>query len=446
MKFKQGIAELQRQVKLNPDTDINELARNVGEQMNNLYGGINRDRKHRSKTAQALFGLVTFAPDWTETNFVNFFKATHFDFSKASAEDQEGFFNKAAEYVKSGYKGVTPEEHKMYMKMWANVALRAAFITTAFNLLMAFFNDPDHEEEYWQTVERMFKESFSNPLRLNWMALNITPIRNKFVPDDGKQHYLDILGPFADAVKMIAEPILLIKNKSSVLGKIIIDAATGSNWQGKKYTSLSELTGSDDKGLYSTSNKKTGVRVGDPKGGKHKGQLVRWAAPGETNALSWEQMPSFMLETMRGSIPIIAQNALTYIEGETDGWQTLTTGLGIKMNSAKPAALDYNKQAEEIIRNAKIYQAAIADKENNNENTGQLYTSPVYNAVDEIVDPYSRKKTGWMQQRNELKKQLEDATLRSDETAIEEYTKQLNDMNKMIVDKFKDVEFPTKYR
>lgn len=440
LKFKQGISELQRQIKLNPNTDPDILAKNVGELMNNLYGGINRDRKHRSKITQGIFSLLTFAPDWTETNFSNFFKATHFDFSDATTGDKVTKIDKMAEWFRSGFKGVNPDEHKMYMKMWGGLMLRAAVITTAMNLAMALFNDPDHEEEYWQTVKRMFKDSFSNPLRLNWLAPNITPVHNAFVGTDDKQHYFNVLGPFMDAVKMVAEPISFLKNKSSVLARLTLNALTGSNWQGKSYTTASELAGTDDKGMYATSNKKTGVKAGDLKGGRHEGQLTKYAAPGEEKVLSWSQMPSFGLETLRSMFPIGVQGAMEYGEGEKDGWQTLTTGLGLKMASAKEPTTDYPKIAKGITTKADIYIGVIKDAMRTNDKVlaDKLQNDPLYKTVQDI---YGQGKA-----INRIKKAIELYKEMGNTSEADHYQKQLDDLYKEVAEKYSEINFPDKYR
>ncbi|MDD4972480.1 MAG: hypothetical protein PHT07_23870, partial [Paludibacter sp.] len=434
LKLQGAIIELRRQMKLHPEVDPNELARGIGDMMGQQYGGMNLDRQHRNKTSQYIARMFTLAVDWTESNFRAMAKLFHFDYSKA-----EGSANQS-EFWKSGFKAVPGWEHKMYMRMWGNVLLRSAVISTLVNLAMALVNDPDDEEEYWQTVERMYRDAFENPERLNFLHPNITPIRRLVSGKQEKETYFNLLGQFEDAFKLLYEPVQFMKNKGSFLSRTLLDALTGSNWQGKRFTSLSELTGTDDKGLYSTSNKAKGILAGEEKGGKHVGQLTRFSLPGENGALGYDQIPSFSLDVIRGMFPVPVQNAVTFTQGELDAWDAMTRGLGMKMTSAKQATTDYAGQAKEIITQATTYKNAIKEsaKIKDIDLHSKLISDKDLTKSTAIIEHYN-----WRLKK--LKNNLDRATENNDEANIQKFQKMIDDTNKEIVDKFSNTKFPESY-
>ncbi|MBN2818612.1 MAG: hypothetical protein JXP36_06565, partial [Bacteroidales bacterium] len=260
-------------------------------------------------------------------------------------------------------------ERRMYQRFWQRTFFRVAFSSVALNLLMALrvLFDDDDETEYWNEVTETYKKAFEDPERGNWLAVDITPLykwisaKEEYEKDRDVNKYFSLLGHFYDPVKFIIAPTQSFKNKSSVIGKTAMEFMQGENWQGKRFTSLDELLGIDEKGQYKTSSKKYGYRVGDPKGGKNKGQLTRWRKPGDYGPVKYEEIPSFILSTFRGFLPVPLQNGLAFALGEIDAFDAVSHGVGIHLNSKRnypKLEREYNKAVDE----AEIYIRSIKDK------------------------------------------------------------------------------------
>ncbi len=111
------------------------------------------------------------------------------------------------------------------------------------------------------------------------------------------------------------------------MSRIGLEAITGTDWAGRKFTTWRELFGVDDKGVYSTTRAGHHTK-GQPKGGKLKGRVVKWQFGGG-GPVSYETTPSFLIHTSRSVMPIPMQSAVSYLAGEMDGWDALTKGVGI---------------------------------------------------------------------------------------------------------------------
>jgi hypothetical protein len=143
---------------------------------------------------------------------------------------------------------------------------------------------------------------------------------------------------------------------------MVAEAWEGTDWAGRPFTTLSELTGFDDQGAYRTTVKGQHKR-GDPKGGKLKGQTVSYQSEGR-GSLDWEQSPSFLLSQARGVTPIQVQNLIGYLAGETDGFDALTKSLGLMTSGSKPRGDDFAPPAIVKMRESlKVYREALSEGE-----------------------------------------------------------------------------------
>ncbi|WP_321995360.1 JAB domain-containing protein [Draconibacterium orientale] len=341
LKVKSALLEYHHLLNKYPEKDPDYLAKLVAKQTNADFGGLHLERLGRNKNWQHFMRLTLLAPDWTESNVQTMVKAF-------AAKDKI--------------------ERRMYQRFWKRAFFRTAFTSVALNLALALSSlwDEDDEKGYWDEVTEKYKKAFENPERLNWLSVDVTFLSDVLKEpgtdnDDELNKYFSVLGHFYDPVKFILAPFQSLKNKGSVLVKIGAEAYQGENWQGKRFTSFDELLGTDDKGVYKTSSEKYGFRVGDPKGGKYLGQLTRWRRPGDYGALKYEEIPSFLLSTLRGTTPVPVQNALSFALGEISAFDALSHGIGIHMKS-KRTYNSINNDYEAIVEEAFIHDRMIKDR------------------------------------------------------------------------------------
>ncbi len=255
-------------------TTAREIAKQVANVINDDFGGLNLQRMGRNPTVQQLFRLFALAPDWTESNIRSMAKA-----------------------FKLG------DEGKVYRAMWGRIILKGVGATMIFNILMSQLSEDD--DEFWDK----YKESFEDG-SLRWLDADVTPIFRRFGGDKGKRKYISILGHFKDPLKFITQTARSAKNKSSVLGRMVLEGLSGTDWRGKRFTSLGEL-----------------IDTGNP---------VKWEAFG-IQPISPTQYPSFILRQAEQSLPIQAQNLLSWQRGEIDGFDAITRGLGIHESATRPS-------------------------------------------------------------------------------------------------------------
>jgi hypothetical protein len=109
----------------------------------------------------------------------------------------------------------------------------------------------------------------------------------------------------------------------------------GTDWKGAKFTSLSELVGMDDKGVYVT-NVRGKHRIGDPKGGKLSGETVSYRSDAKGGPIGISQIPSYALSQTRGVLPIQIQELLGWVAGETSWFDAITKGAGFYTSTTYP--------------------------------------------------------------------------------------------------------------
>ena len=142
-----------------------------------------------------------------------------------------------------------------------------------------------------------------------------------------------------------------VKYKLSPVATFATDLVGGSDWAGRRYTSMSEILGVDDKGVYRTSRKGK-YRKGDPKGGKFAGQTV--ARKFGTGPVQFDELPSFAINKFVNTLPIPAQEAVSFIMGETDAFDALAHGAGFHTSASRldPVELQMLRREQEDFERA----------------------------------------------------------------------------------------------
>jgi hypothetical protein len=308
-----------------------EIATAVGRLMNDTYGGINWQRMHgnafQSATVRHVSSLALLAVDWTSSN-LRFFKNA---FSK-------------------GYEG------QLYRRIWGQTLARGltiGAITNAGMAAMAGMVGEDNDGENWEQrflahYKRAWMQGQENKANtylgtkitasiVNATSIDLTALYHLMGGDKDHVMYYPIFGAYLDPIKAATDPVKFIDNKLAVLPKVGLEFATGKDWQGKAFTTWDELMGMDDKGQYTRKykNKKTGevFLPGMEKGGKLEGQLTKWDYT--HTGLSPDQYLSFMLNQVRGAMPVSAQNLWQSANGERDWAYGLMNMLGLGVSTQK---------------------------------------------------------------------------------------------------------------
>jgi hypothetical protein len=263
------------------------LAKLVANLMNDDFGGLHLQRMGRNPTFQHLFQLAALAPDWTESNLRT--------------------------VVKMFQRG---EAGQAYRAFWGRAIAKGLTATIIFNLLLAELDDEDFFERY----RRAWKSG-----GLKWLDVDITPIYRALGGRSPRRKYFNLLGQFKDPLKLVVHPLVFAQHKGSVLTACLTDVLTGSDWTGRQFTTWQELLGIDDKGVYKTTNRLH--HRGQPKGGKLAGQTVSNSRLGR-RATGYEQVPSFLLNRVRSSMPIPMQNGLAFLAGEMDAFDAVLKSVG----------------------------------------------------------------------------------------------------------------------
>ncbi len=318
LEYAAGVKKHEKALKAGVIT-LDDIAATAANLANDDFGGLHLRRMGRNPTLQHIFRLLALAPDWTESN------------------------------VRSAVKAFAlNEEGRVYRAFWARIAAKGLLAIVFFNYLMSLFDD---EKDF---VTR-YQEAWKNG-KMRWMDIDITPLYRATGGKADKQKYFSLFGHFKDPAKFIArekfkEPALkdapdpvrsLLKSakyKGSVITRIFADGITGKDWKGSEFTTLSELLGTDDKGVYATT-RKAKYKKGDPKGGKLKGKLTKWSMGG-VKPLGLEQVPSFLIYEAKAATPIQVQNGIHYLLGQMDGFDAVLKGLGAHMSSTYDPAEKY---------------------------------------------------------------------------------------------------------
>ena len=296
LKTQAALIELRNMTRKHPEMDVQERAKMVARLINDDFGGLHLGRMGRDPTIQHIMRLLLLAPDWTESNVRTMVKA----FKSPGG----------------------PKETAMYRRFWTSTITKGLSAIFVANILMAALDDDDFEERY--------KKSWKAG-HFRWLDIDITPIYKMFGGKSEARKYFSLFGHFRDPLKFIRHPIRSLHHKGSVVYGTFHEAMSGTDWKGQKFTTLQELIGIDDKGVYLTTTKKH--RAGDPKGGKLAGKLVTYGGKGP---ISLEQMPSYMVSQLIGIQPIQIQNLIAMLTGEVAAFDGIARSLGMHTGTTYP--------------------------------------------------------------------------------------------------------------
>lgn len=249
-----------------------QIVQDVANLMNDDFGGLNLQRMGRNPTMQSIHRIISLAPDWTESNVRSMVKA----------------FNQ-------GHEG------QVYRGLWGRVLMKGLGATIISNLLMAGI---DEDRDFID----LYKDAWESG-NLRWLDVDITPLMRRFGNQTPGRKYFSILGHLRDPIKFAIYPGRSAKNKSSVLGRMAVEALTGTDWRGREFTSFGEL-----------------LRNGE----------ASKPVPFGGGVLNWEQFPSFIVKQAEQSTPIQVQAAIQRMRGEIDTFDMITRGVGVPTSTVKP--------------------------------------------------------------------------------------------------------------
>jgi len=277
--------------------DHNEQAKMVANLINDDFGGLHLGRLERDPTIQHIFRLFALAPDWTESNVRTMVKA-----------------------VRSGGKAET----RLYRKFWASVLTKGVTATILANILLGVGDDKDLVEK--------FKDAWEEG-NFRWLGVDITPIYKLLGGETEARKYFSIFGHFKDPMKFITHPIKSAHHKGSVLYRLFHESMAGTDWRGHRFTTISELLGVDDKGVYLTKSKTH--KFGEPKGGKMAGKTTVYDS-GKKGPIEIAQIPSYIIAQVKGAQPIQLQNLMGWMQGEIEGFDAIGRSVGANTTSTYP--------------------------------------------------------------------------------------------------------------
>ena len=352
LKAKAFAIEYRNQVKKYPNQDTDVIAKRVANLINDDFGGLHLQRMGRNPTVQHIFRLIALAPDWTESNIRTMVKS----------------FN-------AGGK----EETRMYRDFWAGIFAKGLTATVLANLALSAFDEDDENgkgtlERFYRNYKRAGAEG-----KYRWLDVDITPIYKAFGGTSKDRYYFSIIGHFKDPFKLTIRNdrakkdqmrstfklgnTKAMQNKASIVSGIFLDYITGTDYAERRFTTLKELTGVDkEKGEYQTTRKGK-YKKGDPKWGKLKGQTVTWDCT-KRGSVETEQLPSFILNNVKGTQPVQVQQLMNYFAGEIDGFYAImnSLGLGVSKTYGGDEIKDYTfgkymkvPKADRMRKNGKYY-------------------------------------------------------------------------------------------
>jgi hypothetical protein len=269
LKAKSYLIEFRNQLEKHPDVDPDILSKQVAALINDDFGGLHLQRLGRNPTLQHIFRLFALAPDWTESNIRTMVKTL------INAEK-----NPKAKKI----------EKDLYRRFWVGILWKGAAATALLNFALAG-GDP---EKMLKKYKRAWKSG-----NLRWLEIDTTPIYRAFGGTGRDARYFSFWGHFRDPLKFITHPIRSAHHKGSVAYSIAHEALAGTDWAGRKFTTLDELM--------------------------NTGNVVGW---GKGGPIDMNQYPSYLLSQLIGTQPIQIQNLAAWMSGEKEAFDAITNSLG----------------------------------------------------------------------------------------------------------------------
>jgi hypothetical protein len=209
-------------------------------------------------------------------------------------------------------------ERELYQKFWWSVFSKAMTATILMNLLMSLFDDDDFFERYQKAWDAG---------NLRWTGVDITPLYRALPgEDDGNRRYYSIIGHFIDVVKLVMKPGEFAVHKASPMANALLGLAVGVDWKGDRFTSVDELFGVDDKGVYLINTKDH--KKGEPKGGQLRGKTTKY---GKAGPIQLKEVPSYLTYQGGRMLPIQFQEAIAMVLGQRKAFDGFGRMLGLRV-------------------------------------------------------------------------------------------------------------------
>jgi len=330
-EFREAVEEHYEELKSDYDGSFRRaLARRAAKKINADFGGLNlraregkvsdlfRDGGPRDPRVQMALRALILAPDWTESNLYTILAAL----KKENVLAQPDVLDRMNKNV--------------YRTMWLRVGSRALTISFLINLLLSGV-DPDRDlYDLYQQAGFFGKTDDETPSwwKFRWLDVNAT----LFSPTDSRK-YVSVAGHFGDGVKWTADllkdgPLAPLERKGSVAMRAVVEAITGADYSGRRFTTLREILGMDyDAGYYqrkTTLSDGTVMMPGDSKAGKYKGKLSRFSV--KTGSVDLEQVlgGGYLWTQVFKFTPLQVRGMVEYILGQKDGFDLLMETTGTK--------------------------------------------------------------------------------------------------------------------
>jgi len=262
-----------------PNEDPDILAGRAARLINDDFGGLHLQRMGRNPTMQHIMRLFLLAPDWTESNVRTMVKM---------------FVNKAG----------SKEERALYQRFWTGIMWKGAATTTLANFVLAGGDIDEMLERYKMAWEAG---------NLKFLAVDITPIYESIyeglgLEPSGERKYFSLIGHFKDPIKFIVDLPKAMHHKGSVVYSTGFEFFAGTDWAGRKFTTLGELIESG-------------------------GETVTF---GPGSPVDYSQFPSYLISQLIGTQPVQIQNLYGWLTGEMEGFDAIAKSMGLGVTTTYP--------------------------------------------------------------------------------------------------------------
>lgn len=277
LKAKAFMIEYRNELKKETGEPSDVIAKRVAGLINDDFGGLHLERMGRDPTLQHILRLLLLAPDWTESNVRSMVKM--FPIGKTG---DRFYTDKAAS--------------KVYRKFWSGIMIKGIGATVLLNYLLSGADWDEFKEKY----RKAWKAG-----NFKWMMIDITGLYKLLGDKSPDRRYFSLLGHFQDPIKFVAHPIRSLHHKGSVIYGVFHEAFAGTDWAGRKFTTMEELA--------------------------HQGKTVKWGPGG---AIEWDQLPSYLISQVIGLQPVQIQNMIAAMAGENDWLSTIFNSAGLNVKTA----------------------------------------------------------------------------------------------------------------
>lgn len=340
LKAEVAVHKFEKLMKDNPDADVDAIAQEVANFVNNDFGGLNLERMGRSPIVQKLMQIAFLSPDWTESNW-----RTLTNVFTAKGETQI-----SREQLQA--------RRKIHLMFWRNIAITSTFALVFLNKALA---------DKWPWENDKFHE-----LELDITKLAKWGQKLLGVEETKDRVYFSVMGHLLDAIKWASRPDKTIAHKLSPLLQAVNVLVSGKDWQGRPYATNKELL-------------------------KYQ-RVVRGNYEMATDF--WESSITRGIGAASKTIPIPLQSLFNYLSGQATGLESISTAAGQTVKEQIPKSrlyydyLDYKaeSQAEGRAANEKakayIRQGRIEKGMEIMQNSGKTFRQ-IIDAVETAYAPLS---------------------------------------------------------